>query len=149
MVRRSPTARRCPSLCQVNNGDQLDGKIQYGRPFETWDKLSDGTWIYDWYMDTPLVATDGYSPLMPHCAADPSQRFVALGDSYSSGQGTYNYFGPNPDQLPSLLSDVLLRVRRPFHHAVVDRPERPGPAGLRWRYDLGAHGVCTTASRRS
>jgi len=82
--------------CQVNNGSQLDGKTQYGRPFLTWDKLSDGTWIYDWYMDTPLVATDGYSPRMPHCPAESSQRFVALGDSYSSGQGTYHYFGTNP-----------------------------------------------------
>jgi hypothetical protein len=96
VLRRVPSGTALAVQCQVNNGDQLDGKTQYGRPFLTWDKLSDGTWIYDWYMDTPLVATDGYSPNMPHCPADSSRRYVALGDSYSSGQGTYSYFGTNP-----------------------------------------------------
>lgn len=54
--------------CQTKNGDAVDNRTQYGRPFKTWDQLSDGTWVYDWYMNTPTVATDGYSPGIPHCA---------------------------------------------------------------------------------
>jgi hypothetical protein len=96
VIRTAANGTALTVQCQVNNGSQLDGRTQYGRPFLTWDKLSDGTWIYDWYMDTPLVQTDGYSSRMPHCGAESSKRFVALGDSYSSGQGTYNYFGSNP-----------------------------------------------------
>lgn len=52
-------------VCQVNNGSQEDGRTQYGHPFTTWDKLSDGTYVYDWYMTTPTVAANGYSPGIP------------------------------------------------------------------------------------
>lgn len=85
-------------VCQVNNGDQVDGRTEYGHPFTTWDKLSDGNWVYDWYMTTSVVGTDGYSPGTPHCV-DNSQPFVALGDSYSAGMGTYSYRSgdENPD----------------------------------------------------
>jgi surface antigen len=54
--------------CQTKNGDQVDGRTQYGHPFTTWDKLTDGTWVYDWYMNTPTVGTDGYSPGIAHCS---------------------------------------------------------------------------------
>ena len=53
--------------CQTKNGDQVDGRTQYGRPFTTWDKLTDGTYVYDWYMNTPTVATNGYSPGIGAC----------------------------------------------------------------------------------
>ena len=59
-------------VCQVNNGAQEDGRTQYGRPFTTWDKLSDGTYVYDWYMTTPTVATNGYSPGIPACGTGTS-----------------------------------------------------------------------------
>jgi surface antigen len=55
-------------VCQTKYGDQVDGRTQYGHPFTTWDKLDDGTWVYDWYMNTPTVATNGYSPGISPCA---------------------------------------------------------------------------------
>jgi hypothetical protein len=55
-------------VCQTKNGDWVDGRKQYDRPFTTWDKLSDGNWVYDWYMNTPPVAMDGYSPGIAHCS---------------------------------------------------------------------------------
>ena len=54
-------------VCQTKNGDQVDGAVQYGRPFRTWDQLYDGTYVYDWYMNTPVVATNGYSPGIVPC----------------------------------------------------------------------------------
>jgi hypothetical protein len=73
-------------VCQVNNGDQADGRTQYGRPFRTWDQLNDGTFVYDWYMNTPTVATDGYSPGMAHC---PTSNPMPPG----GGAGTYQVTG--------------------------------------------------------
>jgi lysophospholipase L1-like esterase len=95
LLRWVPNGTTLNVACQVNNGDQEDGRTQYGHPFTTWDRLTDGTYVYDWYMTTPLVGTDGYSPGMPHCAqpADNSKPYVALGDSYSAGLGSYNYAG--------------------------------------------------------
>jgi lysophospholipase L1-like esterase len=90
VLRFVPNGTALNVQCQVNNGDQVDGRTQYGHPFTTWDRLSDGTWVYDWYLDTPVVATNGYSPGMPHCD-DGSSPFIALGDSYSAGLGTYSY----------------------------------------------------------
>jgi hypothetical protein len=54
-------------VCQTNHGAQVDGAVQYGRPFTTWDELIDGNYVYDWYMDTPVVATNGYSPGIDPC----------------------------------------------------------------------------------
>ncbi len=56
------------AVCQTNHGDWVDNVWQYGRHFTTWDQLEDGTWVYDWYLTTPTVASDGYSPGIPHCA---------------------------------------------------------------------------------
>ncbi|MEU6424507.1 M23 family metallopeptidase [Microbispora sp. NPDC046973] len=67
VIRYVPNGTALNVSCQINNGDQVDGRVQYGRPFRTWDRLADGTWVYDWYMDTPTVATDGYSPGIAHC----------------------------------------------------------------------------------
>lgn len=55
-------------VCQTNHGDQVDGATQYGRPFTTWDQLAGGEWVYDWYMNTPTVGTNGYSPGIPACS---------------------------------------------------------------------------------
>lgn len=55
-------------VCQTKYGDQVDGRTQYGHPFTTWDKLSDGNWVYDWYMNTPTVGTNGYSPGIAACS---------------------------------------------------------------------------------
>ena len=56
-------------VCQTKYGDQVDGRTQYGRPFTTWDMLWDGHFVYDWYMNTPTVATNGYSPGIPACVS--------------------------------------------------------------------------------
>jgi hypothetical protein len=56
-------------VCQTKFGDQVDGRTQYGRPFTTWDMLWDGHFVYDWYMNTPTVATNGYSPGIPACVS--------------------------------------------------------------------------------
>lgn len=67
-------------VCQVNNGEQEDGRTQYGHAFTTWDQLSDGTYVYDWYMNTPTVATNGYSPGIPACGSGS----VSIGNDYPS-----------------------------------------------------------------
>lgn len=54
--------------CQTVHGDQADNAVYNGKPFTTWDQLSDGTWVYDWYMNTPTVAASGYSPGIAPCA---------------------------------------------------------------------------------
>jgi hypothetical protein len=73
-------------VCQVNNGDQADGRTQYGRPFRTWDQLNDGNFVYDWYMNTPTVGTDGYSPGIAHCPGSNPQP-------PGGGAGTYQVTG--------------------------------------------------------
>jgi hypothetical protein len=67
VIRFVPNGTSLNVVCQVNFGDQVDGRTQYGHAFTTWDELSDNTWVYDWYMNTPVVGTDGYSPGIPHC----------------------------------------------------------------------------------
>ncbi|WP_424534325.1 peptidoglycan DD-metalloendopeptidase family protein [Sphaerisporangium viridialbum] len=67
VIRYVPNGTSLNVSCQVNNGDQVDGKVYNGKPFTTWDRLADGTWVYDWYMNTPTVGGDGYSPGIPHC----------------------------------------------------------------------------------
>jgi len=51
--------------CQINNGgtDPYDGLTS-----RTWDKLTSGNWVYDWYISTPPQGSDGYSPGVPHCS---------------------------------------------------------------------------------
>lgn len=71
-VRYVPNGTTLDVVCQVNNGDQADGRTQYGRPFTTWDYLTDGYFVYDWYMTTPVVGTNGYSPGLPPCSAQNS-----------------------------------------------------------------------------
>lgn len=55
-------------VCQINNGDQEDNKTTNGAAFTTWDKLSNGDYVYDWYTNTPTVGSDGYSAGIAHCA---------------------------------------------------------------------------------
>lgn len=68
VVAYAPSGATLYVQCQTRNGDQVDGRTEYGRPFTTWDRLSDGNWVYDWYLNTPPVATDGYSPGIAACA---------------------------------------------------------------------------------
>jgi surface antigen len=68
VLRYIPNGTTLFVVCQTKLGDQVDGRTQYGRPFTTWDMLADGTWVYDWYMNTPTVATNGYSPGISPCA---------------------------------------------------------------------------------
>jgi GH25 family lysozyme M1 (1,4-beta-N-acetylmuramidase) len=68
VIRYVPNGTTLYVTCQTRYGDQVNGATQYGLPFTTWDQLTDGTWVYDWYMNTPTVATDGYSPGIAHCA---------------------------------------------------------------------------------
>ncbi|MER8046898.1 hypothetical protein [Streptomyces sp. NPDC094032] len=58
-------------VCQEAHGGWDNVHMQYGRPFTTWDRLSDGTYVYDWWMDTPIVAEDGHSPGIPACVYAP------------------------------------------------------------------------------
>ena len=61
-----------------------------------------------------VTAADGSCPFLPTGVAQPSTRYVALGDSYSSGEGTYNYYSStdtkadfchrSPDAYPVLLA---------------------------------------------
>jgi hypothetical protein len=57
-------------VCQINNGG-WDGSSTNpsdpGKHFTTWDKLSNGNWFYDYWVATPQVAADGYSPGVAHC----------------------------------------------------------------------------------
>jgi surface antigen len=55
--------------CQVNNGgtDPYDGLTS-----RTWDQLTSGNWVYDWYISTPPQGSDGYSPGVPHCNTSTS-----------------------------------------------------------------------------
>lgn len=68
LVTYAPAGATLYVQCQTRNGDQVDGRTQYGRPFTTWDRLSDGNWVYDWYLNTPPVAANGYSPGIAPCA---------------------------------------------------------------------------------
>ncbi|MEV0407914.1 GH25 family lysozyme [Actinoallomurus sp. NPDC050550] len=68
VVRYVPEGTTLSVSCQTVHGDQVDGRVKNGRPFTTWDRLTDGTFVYDWYMNTPVVGADGYSPGIPHCA---------------------------------------------------------------------------------
>jgi hypothetical protein len=65
----APNGTTLTVVCQTKYGDQVDGRTQYGRPFKTWDMLWDGKFVYDWYMNTPVVATNGYSPGIPVCVS--------------------------------------------------------------------------------
>jgi lysophospholipase L1-like esterase len=83
-------------VCQINNGgtDPYDGLTS-----RTWDRMPNGNWVYDWFVSTPPQGSDGFSPGIPHCQSssppptDNSKPYVALGDSYSAGLGSYNYSG--------------------------------------------------------
>jgi hypothetical protein len=83
-------------VCQVNNGgtDPYDGLTS-----RTWDQIPGNKWVYDWFVSTPPQGSDGFSPGIPHCQsstpppADNSKPYVALGDSFSAGMGTYDYAG--------------------------------------------------------
>jgi surface antigen len=68
VIRYVPNGTTLYVVCQTKYGDQVDGRTQYGRPFTTWDQLADGTWVYDWYMNTPTVGTNGYSPGISPCS---------------------------------------------------------------------------------
>jgi hypothetical protein len=57
-------------VCQTRLGAQEDGRTQYGRAFTTWDQLDDGSFVYDWYMNTPVVQTNGYSTGIHSCVGD-------------------------------------------------------------------------------
>lgn len=95
LVRWYPNGTNLTVVCQVNNGAQEDGRTQYGHAFTTWDKLSDGTYVYDWYMNTPTVATNGYSPGIPACSTPsigndyPASWRNAGKDSFATSWG-YN-----------------------------------------------------------
>ncbi|MBV9383874.1 MAG: CHAP domain-containing protein [Streptosporangiaceae bacterium] len=67
-------------VCQINNGgtDPYDGLTS-----RTWDELTSGNWVYDWYVSTPRQGSDGFSPGVPHCDA-------------ATGLNPYNYPWPYP-----------------------------------------------------
>jgi len=80
-------------ICQVNNGGTADGLTS-----TTWDALSGGGWVYDTYLTTPALATDGYSPGIRHCGTpanpiptfDPAAYPWPTQDSWvSDGHGYY------------------------------------------------------------
>ena len=69
ITRWVPNGTALNVVCQINDGAQTDGRTMSGRPFTTWDQLSDGTFVYDWYMTTPVVGADGFSQGMLPCRA--------------------------------------------------------------------------------
>jgi CHAP domain len=60
--------------CQINNGgaDPYDGLTS-----RTWDELTSGNWVYDWYISTPPQGSDGFSPGVPHCGG-PAQLTTSI-----------------------------------------------------------------------
>ncbi|GAA4619270.1 hypothetical protein GCM10023195_87070 [Actinoallomurus liliacearum] len=143
-------------VCQTTDGgdDPYDGLASH-----TWDKLADGGWVYDHYVTTQAQGTDGRSPGVPPCDSetpkttsatdDGSQPFVALGDSYAAGTGTYqdddpgntgnchrstatySWMYPQSYHLPSWLGDtrpVLLACNGATTHDIVEKTgDRPSP----------------------
>lgn len=67
VIRYVPNGTALHVVCQTDHGDWVDDRWQYGRHFATWDQLSDGTWVYDWYTTTPRVDRTGYSPGISPC----------------------------------------------------------------------------------
>jgi hypothetical protein len=67
VIRWVPNGTTLHIVCQTDHGDWVDDRWQYGRHFTTWDQLADGTWVYDWYANTPPVDPSGYSPGIPPC----------------------------------------------------------------------------------
>jgi hypothetical protein len=57
-------------ICQVNNGGPADGLTS-----TTWNALCGGGWVYNTYLTTPALGSDGYSPGIRHCGttANPSR----------------------------------------------------------------------------
>ncbi|WP_194905392.1 CHAP domain-containing protein [Catenulispora rubra] len=66
-------------VCQVNNGGQDlgDGGTSPWQQSRTWDKLTNGNWVYDHFITTPAQGSDGYSPGVPHCSG-PSSLTTAI-----------------------------------------------------------------------
>ncbi|MEV6118265.1 CHAP domain-containing protein [Streptomyces sp. NPDC052109] len=87
-------------VCQVNDGgtDIGDGGTFPWQNSRTWDKLTDGTWVYDHFITTPPQGADGYSPGVPHCNSsstlDPNaypwrvgpDQWVSDGHGYWEGE---------------------------------------------------------------
>jgi surface antigen len=78
-------------VCQINDGGTADGRTS-----RTWDALSGGGWVYDAYLTTPAVGTDGFSPGIRHCGtAAPAPTYNAAAypwptqDSFVSDQHGY------------------------------------------------------------
>lgn len=68
VVEYVPNGTTLNVVCQTIHGDQVDDRTFNGTPFTTWDQISDGNWVYDWYMTTPTVNSNGYSPGIPTCS---------------------------------------------------------------------------------
>ncbi|GAA4633108.1 hypothetical protein GCM10023196_069350 [Actinoallomurus vinaceus] len=69
VVHYVPNGTTLHVVCQTNHGDWVkeDNRWLYGRHFTTWDQLADGTWVYDWYTNTPRIDPSGYSPGISPC----------------------------------------------------------------------------------
>ena len=63
VVRYLPYGTSVSIVCQVQGGTNVNGNA-------TWDKLSDGTYVSDYWMNTPSF--NSYIPGMPACNAAPA-----------------------------------------------------------------------------
>src|ERR1700680_4155896 len=76
-------------VCQINNGgtDPYDGLTS-----RTWDKLTSGNWVYDWYISTPPQGSDVFPPGVPHCNGPlPLSTSIAVPSLPIGGIQAYGY----------------------------------------------------------
>ena len=79
-------------VCQVNDGGQDlgDGGSFPWQQSRTWDRLTDGNWVYDHFITTPPKGPDGYSPGIPHCGGpQPLTTAIAVPDLPVGGISVY------------------------------------------------------------
>jgi surface antigen len=62
-------------ICQINWGgtDPYDGLSSH-----TWDLITGGGWVYDWYITTPVEDGHGFSPGVPRCDLPAGQLSTAV-----------------------------------------------------------------------
>jgi surface antigen len=124
-------------VCQINNGgtDPYDGLAS-----RTWDELTSGNWVYDWYISTPPQGSDGYSPGVPHCdqasGLNPyaypwpwpqAATWVADGHDYWEGECTsFAAWAIRADGRPHTASPDWLGDAWMWHGAYVDSSPHVG-----------------------
>jgi hypothetical protein len=81
-------------VCQINNGGQDigDGGNFSWQLSRTWDQLTNGAWVYDHFITTPVQGSDGYSPGVPHCGG-PASLSTAIPITNPASVGGIGVYG--------------------------------------------------------